>query len=75
MATDITPEFGCAVTGEWSIGPYQITFRLADGDYTIEFDHKVDTIETVIEKLSKSKRVEVELSPHVSLDNWTLPDS
>jgi hypothetical protein len=31
MATDITPEFGCALTGEWWT-PYEMTFRLAGGD-------------------------------------------
>jgi len=74
MAIDITPEFGCEFTGEWSF-PATITFRLAGGDYTIEFNHRVDTIDTVVKKLTEAKRVEVggDESPNYNLNDWKLP--
>lgn len=68
MAEDIDCKFGCAFTGNWWMPPSAITFSLADGEYTVEFDPKVDTRDSLVRKLKESIVNGASDSDHITLD-------
>ena len=71
MAEDIDCRIGYTFTGNWWMPTSTITFCLADGEYTVEFDPKVDTRDSLVRKLKDSIANGTSDSDHITLDDMT----